>query len=452
MPDDEVPAFADVIVVGAGTAGCVLAAELSRDADRRVLLIEAGPGGAELALSGLDYLAGASSGRFWDDGPVERVAGQPARPYRSGRGVGGSAAVNGMLAAPPSLADVDDWGLGGSPAWAPEVVAPAIGRLADGWTPTPSSEIGPLERALQRAAASTGIGSFAPVALERVGRRRASVAERLLGPARERSNLTLVAGVTVDHLVLDGDRCTGVAVGGRVVEAAAVVLAAGAIRSPRLMVRSGLGAVVAGGRLTDHPSGTFTLHLREGVGRGSFQTSGALRWRTRSGAVAELLPIDRVGERLGAVTLAIMDPVSTGSIEPGPGPTVARLAMLGADRDRVAMREAIGDARRLLAAPAVRDVAEHVTAGSLGFDAAELDDASDAVLDAWVAETGPLLHAACSLPLGSVLDRVGRVPGVAGLRVADASVLPVLPAAAPNATVTVVAGVLAAHLRASSSH
>ena len=67
-----------------------------------------------------------------------------------------------------------------------------------------------------------------------------------------------------------------------------------------------------------------------------------------------------------------------------------------------------------------------------------------AVLDEWVDATGPLLHAGCSLPMGTVLDEQGCVPGIAGLRVIDASALPVLPTAAPNATVSV----LAAHLAA----
>lgn len=482
MPDGaplgaDAPGVADVVVVGAGTAGCVLAASLSTDPRRRVVLVDAGPAGADDALRGLDYLAGAPPSRFWEHGLVERVAGQPARPYRSGRGIGGSAAVNGMVAVPPAPDDFASWQEASCPSWSWKAVAPSVARMAGGWVATPSASFGSLERALGAASEWAGIGTFAPLALERAGDRRASVAERLLAPALGRANLTVLAETTVRRVLFDGRRTIGVELSPSSVEglsrsddvrspnverrtrfgpatigAPEVVVAAGAIRSPLLLAASGLGDVLAGGRLSDHPSGTLTLHLRDGVPTSTFQTCGALRWRTASGAIAELVPIANVGDGLAALTLAIMDPISTGPILPpvrgsdvaGSEVTVARLGLLGVERDRVAMREALGDTLRLLAAPAFTALAERVTAGSLGFAAADLGDASDAVLDAWVAETGPLLHAGCSLPMGSVLDEHGRVPGVVGLRVVDASALPVLPSVAPNGTISV----LAAHIAA----
>ena len=286
-----------------------------------------------------------------------------------------------------------------------------------------------------------------PLALERVGDRRASVAERSLVPALARPNLTVLADTSVDHVGLDGTGAAGVALDdGSTIGSADVVLTCGAIRSPRLLAASGLGDLLPGGRLQDHPSGTFTLHLRDDLAA-RFQTCGALRWHTASGAIAELLPIAHVGDRLAALTLAIMDPVSTGTVLPqrdGDG-VVARLGMLADERDRTAMREAIGDALRVLTAPAFAALAERVSAGSLGFPAADLLDAPGDAIDGWVAATGPLLHAGCSLPVGGVLDQHGRVPGVAGLHVVDASALPVLPTVAPNASVCV----LAAHVAAS---
>jgi choline dehydrogenase-like flavoprotein len=446
VPDHR-PAAADVIVVGAGTAGCVLAAALSADPRRRVVVIDAGPAATDPALAGVDYLAGATPGRFWEEGLVESVAGQPPRPYRSGRGIGGSAAVNGMVAVPPTATDLAAWRAAGGPAWAADAVAPAIAAMAAGWTPTEATDLGPLELALAGAAASTGLGTFMPLALERDGDHRASVAERSLVPALARPNLTVLADTSVDRVTLDGTGATGVALtDGSTIGSADVVLACGAIRSPLLLAASGLGDLLGGGRLKDHPSGTFTLHLRGDLAA-RFQTGGALRWRTASGAIAELLPIAHVGDRLAALILAIMDPVSTGTVLPqrdGHG-VVARLGMLADERDRIAMREAIGDALRVLAAPAFAALAERVTAGSLGFPAADLLDAPDDVIDGWVATTGPLLHAGCSLPLGSVLHQDSRLPGVTGLQVADASALPVLPTVAPNASVSV----LAAHVAAS---
>jgi choline dehydrogenase-like flavoprotein len=276
------------------------------------------------------------------------------------------------------------------------------------------------------------------------------VADRLLVPALARPNLTLLADTAAHHVVLDGSRAAGVALAdGSTIESAEVVLACGAIRSPRLLAASGLGHLLAGGRLVDHPSGTFTLHLRDDLAA-RFQTCGVLRWHTASGAIAELVPISRVGRRLAALTLAIMDPASVGAVllRPRADGVVAQLGMLGDERDRLAMREAIADALRLLAGPAFAALTERISAGSLGFAATDLLDATDETLDAWVASTGPLVHAACSLPIGTVLDEQARVPGVAGLRVVDASALPVLPTVAPNATVSVLAAHLARTWRA----
>jgi choline dehydrogenase len=272
------------------------------------------------------------------------------------------------------------------------------------------------------------------------------VADRLLVPALTRPNLTLLADTSVRHVIVDGTAVAGVALGdGSTIASAEVVLACGAIRSPRLLAASGLGHLLEHGRLMDHPSGTFTLHLRDELVT-RFQTCGALRWHTASGAIAELLPIALVGDRLAALTLAIMDPASTGVVLPGRDGdgVVARLGLLADERDRLAIRQAIADALRVLATPAFAALLERVSAGSLGFPAADLLDAPDDVIDEWVATTGPLLHAGCSLPLGRVLDQHARVPGVAGLRVVDASALPVLPTVAPNATVSV----LAAHVAA----
>jgi choline dehydrogenase/5-(hydroxymethyl)furfural/furfural oxidase len=441
------PARADVVIVGAGTAGCVLAARLSEVPARRVVLLEAGPGSHDPALVGMDYLAPGDRARFWDDVPVERVAGQPSRPYRSGRGIGGSAAVNGMVAMPPTQRDLEPWISAGCPDWTWRAVAPTVESLAAGWVPTATAELGTLERALGAATVEASLGALFPVALERNGARRASVAERVLGPALGRTNLAVRAAGAARRVLIDRGAVAGVELAdGQVVEAPTVVVAAGAIRSPLLLAASGLGDRSVAGRLTDHPSLTFTLRLRDGVAPSAFLTSAVVRWRTSSGALAELLPIADVGDGLAAVALAIMDPTSSGSIELGrDGSAQVRLGMLADERDRTAMREAIRDALALLAAPSMADLVAEVRAGAAGGPAVALAEAADDDLDAAVALTGPYLHAACSLPMGSVLDQWGRVPDVAGLRVVDASGLPTLPHLAPNGTVSVVAAHVAAN-------
>jgi choline dehydrogenase-like flavoprotein len=119
--------------------------------------------------------------------------------------------------------------------------------------------------------------------------------------------------------------------------------------------------------------------------------------------------------------------------------------MLSTDRDRTAMREVVAGALDLLAGAPMRALVADVVTGDTARPGESLRDAPDEVLDAWVATSGPYLHAAGSCPLGTVLDEWGRVPGVSGLRVVDASALPVLPAVAPNATVTVLAAHIAAN-------
>ena len=145
-----------------------------------------------------------------------------------------------------------------------------------------------------------------------------------------------------------------------------------------------------------------------------------------------------------------MDPVSVGSVRVAGGHVQFRLGMLDGERDRRAMREAIDGALTLLGQPAMQSLVADAVTGDTGASAASLRDAPDTVLDAWVAASGPYLHAACSCPLGTSLDEWGHVPGALGLRVADASALPVLPSVGPNATVTVLAAHIAANWRETS--
>lgn len=246
---------ADVVVIGGGAAGCVLASRLSEDTSRSVILLEAGPDYGAFHEGGWpsDLLDCRSPARSHDWDP-----GFPPH-YSRARVIGGSSVSNAcwtLVGAPP---DYDAWRPYSGGAWDHAALAPYLAQaMADMRVrPVPESDRSDWHRAavaggqhlglpvlddVNAADATEGAGW---VPLNAVGHTRWNAAFAYLDPARERPNLRVVADAPAARLVIEGERCIGVEItrAGRteLVSSGTVVLASGAYGNPPLLMRSGIG-------------------------------------------------------------------------------------------------------------------------------------------------------------------------------------------------------------------
>lgn len=520
---------ADYVIAGGGSAGCVLACRLSEDPQKRVVLLE----------------VGGSTNRFWVNVPagLNKNIADPALNWfhatepdpslgdrrvlwHSGKGLGGGSAINGMVYIRGSRSDYDAWAAAGCAGWGWEDVLPCF-RRAESFEGGASASHGnsgplgvsplrvvhPLARPFLAACEEIGIpgiedycagnidGAFINYATQRHGL-RSSTASSYLHLAKKRRNLQVITGALVDRVLIENGRAVGVeflhdGVSRSLRVRREVIVSAGAIQSPAILLRSGIGPAEelqalgiqvqvdspnVGRNLHEHPSlhsarlvDTPTYNSMKNPFRLGFEglkyiftrrgllTTPAVHAMAHARSRPDMAepdlklqflpfandPVRKTPHAQNGVTVSIniMRPKARGqirlrSLDPAEKPVID-YRMFEHPEDLAAMRAGVRLVDRIYAA-------SPLDAHVLGRIFPLQPELSDETLDELIRENASVgYHPVSSCRMGadseSVVDPELRVRGVSGLRVSDASVMPVMPSANTNAP-TIMIGEKAADL------
>ncbi len=496
------PTATDILVVGGGTSGAALAGLIARDTDREVLLLEAGPDYG--ALEGGGWPASLLDARWlpedhlWGYGGVAHRAQPGAVAFSRARVIGGCSSHNGCVALLGHRRDYDHWAELGNVGWDWASVAPAFARaqaalrvrLVD------DAELTPFQAAVLAGAAAAGVprvhdlndpDDVAGVAASPVNiwqGQRWNAALAYLDPVRARPNLTVTGEALVERVEVEQGRAVAVwvASGGMVQRIAArrIVLAAGAYGSPAILLRSGIGPAAGlaavgipiahelpgvGVGLTDHPMvplrfrGTAGLDAAMQARAGGWLPDEQVLLKARSGQCREAFDLHIYGvsaipaegeDWIYTFWIAAVNPASAGSLtlasaDPAAPPIIDHGYLTDpAGHDLATLIDGIALARGIAAA---------VPGGVLTEIGPSAGLTDREALAAFVERSvGYYYHPACSCRMGpatdplAVVDAGGRVHGLDGLYVCDASIFPTLMRANTNLPAAMLAERLAGEI------